>query len=443
MFNKQRERDGRSTEQYRHKADELDEVEAIIKSGDSDLLRIVFETGQFNDINAMKSFLGPSLLMIACQTGFIDCVKVLLDYKNGSKTQYDCLLLYACLSGKVEMVRFIIENGFEINDTAIMDVFETEVVIKNTEIITILIDYIKIIDLPFLFWASHAGNVTIVQSLLERGANPNSMYCSTEFDALFGATKKGYYEVVKLLLTWDAIDKRPSQDRLVGALVRAAYNGHIDIALYIFEYGIEVTAAALTSALRAAVENNHLQIADYLIAKGVEYNIPTMNDACLLTYPCIIGSMVRLLLTRGADPNAVDHHGCCPLKAALHYADIVNLVLEAGADPNLHFADGSTALIDVIKSFEKNARVILHLLFQHGADPNLAHAHTAETPLMAAARGHPRLALVVVGVLLKHGADVTQLNIAGKCFLDMICAVPGMSAMVELYRQDTRPSSVL
>ena len=62
---------------------------------------------------------------------------------------------------------------------------------------------------------------------------------------------------------------------------------------------------------------------------------------------------------------------------------------------------------------------------------------------MAAARGHPRLALVVVGVLLKHGADVTQLNIAGKCFLDMIGAVPGMSAMVELYRQDTRPSRVL
>ena len=76
---------------------------------------------------------------------------------------------------------------------------------------------------------------------------------------------------------------------------------------------------------------------------------------------------------------------------------------------------------------------------QHGADPNLAHAHTAETPLMAAARGHPCLAFVVVGVLLKHGADVTQLNNAGDCFLDMIGGVPGMRAVVELYRQDMRP----
>ena len=415
----------------------FDEVASIIERVDSDELRRILETGQFDDIHERKGLCRPTLLMIACKTGFIDCVKVHIDHNAdiNHPDQHDSLLSCACFSWSVDMVRFIIANGLEITDEAIMNVFQSENLMKNTEIISILAERIKNVDFnchgTFVNWASRAGNEDVVRSLVRRGADPNKVYDDCE-DALLKASGEGHTEVVKLLFLSNAINKPISQERLVVALKQAAKYDKIDIVRCLVEYGIEVSG--LTAALVLAVEYNQVEVVEHLMNNGTDYNTATINGFSLLTYVCMTDYLyiVRLLLAHGANPNAADSQGDLPLEYAVLYSDMPKILLEAGADPNIHFADGSTALISVVTSSRDHACDLTLLLLQHGADPNLAHATTGYTALMAAASA---LRVDLVELLLEYKADVTQVNHVGDSVLDILGACPTCADVVELCMQ--------
>ena len=251
----------------------FDEVASIIERGDSHELRRILQSvcqnGQFDDINKLKLFLGPTLLTIACKCGSVDCVKILLNHKADLNhiNQREYILTSACASGSVEMVRFVIENGLEINDRIIlMRVFQTVDILVNTEVVTILIEYINNINFyehgTFVYWASRAGNVVIVRALLERGADLNKIH-GTYDDALFVAAGQSHIDVIKLLLTWDAIDQPISQERLMSALKQAASYGHVDIVQYLLERWMDT--GAITVAFRDAVRWRRLKVVEYLI----------------------------------------------------------------------------------------------------------------------------------------------------------------------------------
>ena len=416
----------------------FDEVASIIEKGDSNELRCVLESGRFDDINESKDTRsGPTLLMIACMSGFIDCVKILLDHNAdiNSTNNYSNILSCACFSGDAEMVRFIIASGLEINDRAIMNVFKSEKLLNNTENISILIDYMDSKGISYhgtlVYWASRAGNKTIVRLLLERGADPNKIYGGCG-DPLVEATRKGHIEVVKLLLAWDAIDKPISQARLVNALKQAASKSRLDIFSCLFEYGIN--AANTVSVLTSAIKNDQLEVVKYLIDNGVDVHIADIDYYTPLTHACRCHfvEMVRLLVAHGIDPNASDSLRVLPLQASLLYLDVPSVLLEAGADPNIHFADGSTALLDVIKSRRGHPFELTLLLLQHGADPNLAHAETGFTPLMASAY---TASIDLIRLLLEYEADVTQVDREGKSVLEMLGNNLRYTEVVKLCKQ--------
>ena len=336
----------------------FDRVASVIEKGDISQLRRVLETGLFENINERRNPHGQNFLTIACKSGNLDCLKVLLESQtNITYFNYEySVLRCACRNGGVDMVRYVIARGLELSDKVIMNACSKEEITKNMDTIAVLDEFMQKLDINyygnFLFLACRAGNLTIIRYSFER----------------------------------------------------------------------EVEVSSLNKALHITVEANQFQAAEYLINRAAECNIPIIDDVSLLTSACFQGNVniVRLLLIHGANPNAADQYEDLPLEFALHHPAVLKVMLEGGLDPNVHFNDGRTALLNVIVSRYATAREFFPILLEHGADPNLAYTHTGDTPLMTAALATHTDPLHLVAKLLEYGADVTQVNRDGKSVLDIL-----------------------
>ena len=141
----------------------FDEVAAIIQSGDSDMLREIIQgipaERRWRNINTVKNESSQTLLMVACESGFIECARVLLDHHADvnavSGMEYHVLgnfwqsvLTSACLSGNADMLRFIVDRGVTIDDQYLLKIFKISRIVANTEIAVILVENTKF---PFQF----------------------------------------------------------------------------------------------------------------------------------------------------------------------------------------------------------------------------------------------------------------------------------------------------
>ena len=197
----------------------FDEVTKIIMRGDSKKLKEIIEAGRVSDVNMLGGLHNrTSLLMVACNIGTIECVRVLLDYDadiNYVCKQYvDSAFKYlvhnaltcACLRGNLDLVRFIIERGVVINDGVLSDLFCWKEIVLNTTIASVLVEYIQDVNAKggtFLNQACSLGNVDIARVLLERGALSGLGHD----EALDAAASEGHLDIVLLLLGWSVKDK--------------------------------------------------------------------------------------------------------------------------------------------------------------------------------------------------------------------------------------------
>ena len=415
----------------------FDEVAAIIRSGKIEKLKEVFEAGRVSDVNTLSDTYTPSLLMLACKAGFVECARVLLDNNADINYTYQThsVLKSACLSGNVNMLNLLIEHNVTIDDSLIMELFESDEILRNTAIATILVTKIRDVNFrridshDFLHYAAcKAGNAIITRMLLERGARYVLGRPGLKFWGLLpDAAGAGHLEVVELLLHWNLATERVSQQRANSALCVAAGCGRIKVVQRLVEYG----ADALTVALYSAVAGHHVKVAAFLIDKGADFNAVVPNLGCSAwIHACNGGSLnvMRMLLDRGADPNT-GAEGESPLRAATLHPEALKMLLDSGADPNRILSTGSTALLRAVLDQRSQS---LTLLLQYGADPNLAHAATCETPLMVAALKHR---LDNVRLLLERGADVTRVDLEGKSVLDMLGQGPNYAKVRELCTQ--------
>ena len=417
----------------------FDEIVLVIQSNNSKKLNDLIKERRIVDINMRDLERGKSLLMATCQIGSISCAKVLIDNnadindRVGENTALKC----ACLSGNVQMLQFVIEHGFVINDSVLAKLFEVETVVKHTKIAAELL--MHVVDVNYqgprgtyeegslLLYACRYGNITIVKMLLEREAD-RGLISSVYGSSLEVAARQCHTDIVELLLDWDAADSRPIPRESVNkALHVAATYGHVAIARRLIAAGVD--PGTLDLAMYEANKHDRPELGQLLIDSGVDVNAMDSSGSYALLHACSHHSMgmVQLLLARGADPNAVNEQGDTPLRAAELCPDILLPLLEHGADPNVVFYDGMTVLFDII-SRPNSSIESLTLLLQNGANPNLAHAASGETPLYRAAIG---LHVDYVRLLLEYGADVTQVIREDKCVLELLTDLK-YSEVVEL-----------
>ena len=300
-------------------------------------------------------------LIVAVQTGNLDCVKVLLNYK-------------ADIEEQGESFRYLV---FPPDDMWNVSKFESAY------------------TCPPLFLAAANGNLDILSYLFEQGANVNAS-SSSEYADPWSLPS----EFDDFLPIW----RTP--------LIVALTNGHNDAFTFLIDKGADVNLQDHHgyTALHHAVQSKNFDAVSCLVHNGADVNLFTSSKQTPLMLACKSHNMdvINFLLNKGADVNLQDHQGY----TALHYAvesknfDASSCLVYNGADVNLQDRNGQSAL-----HFASSD--ICHCLIQNQADIDTRDSRYC-TPLMQASRNSD---VKKVAMLIENGAKVDLQDVEGNTAL--------------------------
>ena len=238
----------------------------------------------------------------------------------------------------------------------------------------------------------------------------------------------------------------------------AADRNCIELATTLLDHGVSVEARDRTGArpLSHAARSGHLEMVDLLLQRGAPLDARDLDGATALYVAAERGqnAVVQRLIDKGADTNLRGRSGTSPLAAAAFAGrnQVVKMLLAHGADgraaddtgkPPIVYAAASGSL-DIVKqllalNIDVNARYandLTLLMWASGPDESVAEAQALEvvswlvdagahvddrddrgrTALMTAAEGNHA---DIVQLLLKHGADPSLRDKAGKRAADL------------------------
>ncbi|HEU5186306.1 MAG TPA: ankyrin repeat domain-containing protein [Gemmatimonadaceae bacterium] len=288
---------------------------------------------------------------------------------------------------------------------------------------------------PPIHFAVREGHLTLVELLIERGADLAYRSYPFQDSLLMMAEDREHWEVAALLrrhlsrkfalatgtkeiidaaragdlgrvhaeLARDANLARASNETGDTALHQAAHNGHLDIVQALLAAGADPDAVrgdgyrpvhlALMPNVRASVARERsAAIADALLARGVRY---TMFIAAMRGDEQFIRDALRRDRSLANEEDTCHHR---PISAAARRSDLemVRLLLEHGADPSAP-EEGAPRGHALWMAVHNRQYELSRLLLEHGADPN-GMVESSGTP-MDQARRDPRL----LSLLRAHG----------------------------------------
>eukprot|EP00968_Pinguiococcus_pyrenoidosus_P010338 scaffold808_cov194-Pinguiococcus_pyrenoidosus.AAC.1 len=255
---------------------------------------------------------------------------------------------------------------------------------------------------PPLCIAAHNGHLAVVNVLLDRGADKEA---ATENGRtpLYMAAEKGHLEVVDVLLDQGASKEAPNKDGWTPLFI-ASQNGHLEVINALLDRGADKEAATKDgwTPLLTAAENNHLEVVDVLLDRGANTEAATKHGWTPLFTASHkhLPEVVNMLLDRGANKDAATEDGWTPLFVASQngHLEVINALLDREADKEAATKDGWTPLLTA--AYNGHLEVV-NVLLDRGADKE-ATTDNGWTPLyMAAESGH----LEVVKMLLDRVAN--------------------------------------
>jgi ankyrin repeat protein len=226
-----------------------------------------------------------------------------------------------------------------------------------------------------LMWAVAQKHPDMVKELIAHGADVNVRSATKIWERqntaeprekwmplgsqtpLMFAAREGCAACVPILVTAGAqVDAKDIDDELT-PLIMALINGHYDAAVALVQSGADVNLSDKLgrTPLYSAIDDHSMPVSNRPSPKEVD-EVYSSED------------VIKLLLAKGAEVNL-------QLKSAQPY----RTKLDRGTDGML--GAGTTPLIRAAKAAD---HVAMKLLFEKGADPNLA-TRNGITPLMAAA----------------------------------------------------------
>lgn len=264
-----------------------------------------------------------------------------------------------------------------------------------------------------LYWAAFLGDLALVESLVNQGADITSR--EGHFESAFGvAAFRGHMQVVEFFL------KRGLSPNLQGTtfgsiLQIAVAGGHIAVVRRLLEAGADVNARGGVTwdcALTAAVSKQFIDIVKLLLENGADLNFDMQPDGSALFRAAKAGDiqLATILLGAGADANGSSSGiELPPLYAAVQAGSLplVRLLIRHGADVN---KSGERAVAGHRYALTEAAGMghshIVQALLKAGANPNMPGE-----PALDEAIGSRDMA--TFRLILDAGADV---NISGRMY---------------------------
>lgn len=243
------------------------------------------------DPNA-KNLFGMTPLHIACMCGRCDIAEALI--LNGANVVEQAMygntpLAIAISTGQCDMVKLLmnyVTNIFDVQKTDVINPDDGRWVYREE---------------PILHVITSIGNVNMMKTMLDEGADINVINQITSYTPLHLAVERGREEFVELLISRRAdINIKDCNGRTPFrmALECKLYN----IAKMLLEAGshIDEPGGKCHSLLYLAVSNNFVQIVSMLIKRGTDPNKSKGRDSVLHVAVRRSEEMFRMLIKNGA-----------------------------------------------------------------------------------------------------------------------------------------------
>jgi ankyrin repeat protein len=268
---------------------------------------------------------------------------------------------------------------------------------------------------PMLYWTASLGDLALVQSLVENGAD--IMKRGGKFESPLGAAAyHGHSDIVEYLLQQGANPNLTSRD--FGSVLQiAALGGSVKVVKQLIDAGADVNAqgGGHNTALVAAASKDHIDVVTLLVKHGADLNIGSQFHGSPLYQAAAAGDtkMVITLLGAGADINEIGDSDGTPLYAAAESGSLslVQLLLRRGADVNKGASCASDGHPVTTAAKEGHSQVV-RALIRAGADVNLSMGRRRVSTLEAAVEGRDMLTFLAV---LDAGADP---NVSGRVYMN-------------------------
>ena len=232
------------------------------------------------------------IIILILSFGIVSCsTKKSFKMTTNINSDYDLvdLINYSTKSGNLEAIKYVVEK-----DKYVVEEDRRFKGFKD-----------RLVSSVILPKAAYYGHLEIVKYLVENGADINAKD-NNGWTSLIHAAYNGHLEVVKYLVEnkadINAIGKYFGFDGLT-SLMFASMNGHLEVVKYLVENGANINDR--NEALMGASISGHLEVVKYLVENGADINTKDYVGITPLIYASMFGNfeLVEYLIEKGADVN--------------------------------------------------------------------------------------------------------------------------------------------